>query len=53
MSCNFVINQQSSLPVSDNVATEAKVKDPKGKAGVKTTRNVHEKTKGKMIRRHR
>ena len=28
MSCNFVINQQSSFPVSDNVATEAKVKDP-------------------------
>ena len=26
MSCNFVINQQS--PVSDNVAPEAKVKDP-------------------------
>ena len=29
MSCNIVINQQASLPISDNITPEAKVKDPK------------------------
>ena len=28
MSCNIVINQESSLPVSDRSAPETKVKDP-------------------------
>ena len=29
MSCSIVTNQQTSLPVSENVTPEAKVKDPK------------------------
>ena len=28
MSCNIIINQQSSLPTSDKSASKAKVKDP-------------------------
>ena len=28
MSCNIVINQESSLPASDRSAPEAKAKDP-------------------------
>ena len=29
MTCNIVIDQQASLPVSDDVASEAKLNDPK------------------------
>ena len=40
MSCNIIINQQSSLPTSDTSASEAKVKDPemqrRGKKSHKT-----------------
>ena len=40
MSCNIIINQQSSLPTSDTSSSEAKVKDPerqrRGKKSHKT-----------------
>ena len=40
MSCNIVINQQSSLPASDRSAPEEKVKDPQRQ---KRGKKSHEK----------
>ena len=43
MSCNIVINQQSSLPASDRSAPEAKVKDPERQRRGKKSHETHMK----------
>ena len=52
MSCNIVINQQSSLPASDRFAPEAKVKDPeRQRRGIKSHKAYIKKTKRKVFKR--
>ena len=47
MSCNIVINQQVSLPVSNKVTPEAKMKDPKRiEAARRGLENYMKKLKG-------
>ena len=41
MSCNIVINQQSSLPASDRSTPEAKVKDPERQRGGKKSHKTY------------
>ena len=51
MSCNIVINQQASLPISDNITPETKVKDPKrAEAAHKGRENYTKKTKGSIFK---
>ena len=51
MSCSIVINQQTSLPVSDNVTLEAKVKDPKRvEAARKGRENYMKKLKERFLK---
>ena len=51
MSCNIVMNQQSSLPVSDRSTPEAKVKDPqRQRRGKKSHETYMEKLKERFLK---
>ena len=51
MSCNIVINQQASLPISDNITPETKVKDPKrAEAAHKGRENYTKKLKDQFLK---
>ena len=51
MSCNIVINQQTSLPVLNNAISEAKVKDPKRvEAARKGRENYVKKLKDRLLK---
>ena len=51
MSCNIVINQQASLPISDNITPETKVKDRKrAEAAHKGRENYTKKLKDQFLK---
>ena len=51
MSCNIIINQQSSLPTSDKSVSEAKVKDPeRQKRGKKSHETYMKKVRERFLK---
>ena len=51
MSCNIVINQQASLPVSDKITPDVKIKDPEGqKRGKKSHETYMKKLNDRFLK---